>query len=479
MPSLNNRLSSVSPWASFGVCSLAMFLVMLDTTILFVAFQDIRDSFAGTSVTGLSWVLNAYTIVYGALLVPAGRLADLYGRKWLFVIAVVIFTFASALCGFAGNPTTLIGFRVLQAVGAALLTPASLALVLGAFPPQKRAIAVSLWGAVGALAAAVGPALGSFIVASLGWRWVFFINLPVGLVALALAVNRLKESRSPEAGALPDVPGILMLIFGVGCVALGVVNSSEWTWTAPATWYAIVLGLLILAGFVAWAARVKSPALDLTLFRDANFRFANIATFVFSVTFTAMFFGFFFFLTRVWGYSLPIAGLAVTPGPLMVIPVAVLAGRRAERLGHRALLVGGGIIFAVGAAWYLLMLEPTPNYLSGWLPGLLMGGIGVGLILPSLTAAAVSGLPVQRFGVGSAVNLSIRQMGSVFGVALVIALLGNASGPAAISHFHIHFAVLVIGGLLTALFSVPIDTKPILQNAPERPNEPAVTEHAV
>ena len=357
---------SPSSWPTFALCSLALFLVLLDTTILFVAFHGIRTAFAASSTAALSWILNAYTIVFGTLLVPAGRLADLYGRKRVFLIGVALFTLASALCGFAPSALALIGFRILQAIGAALLMPASLALILAAFPREKRSVAVSLWGAVGALAAAVGPSLGAYVVATLGWPWAFFINVPVGLVGLALSARRLEESRSVELGALPDVPGILLLSFGVGALALGAVKSTDWGWASLWTEGAFMIGLALLMVFVVWASRVDAPALDLTLFRDRNYRFANVATLVFSVTFTAMFFGFFFFLTRVWGYTLPIAGLAVTPGPLMVIPVAIVGGRRAARVGHRPLLVLGGIVYALGAAWIYMMAGPTPDFLR-WL----------------------------------------------------------------------------------------------------------------
>jgi EmrB/QacA subfamily drug resistance transporter len=449
-----------APRLTFALCSVAVFLVMADTTILFVAFHAIRRSFASVSNAELSWVLNAYTIAFGTLLVPAGRLADLYGRKKLFLGGVALFTVASALCGLATSALALIGFRVLQAIGAAFLMPASLALILAAFPREKRSIAVSLWGAVGALAGAVGPSLGAYLVGSFGWPWAFFINVPVGLVGLALSARRLKESKSLERGALPDIPGILMLSVGVGAIALGVVKSTDWGWIGVATDGAIVAGILVLALFVLWARRVDAPALDVSLFRDVSYRFANIATFVFSVTFTAMFFGFFFFLTRVWGYTLPVAGLAVTPGPLMVIPVAIVGGRSAARVGHRPLLVLGGIVYALGAAWIYMMAGPTPDFLRHWLPGMVLGGTGVGLLIPSLAGAAVFGLPPHRFGVGSAVNQSIRQMGAVFGVAFVVVLLGNAVGPTAMDSFRIHFLVLVAGGLATALLSVPIDTHP-------------------
>jgi EmrB/QacA subfamily drug resistance transporter len=421
------------------------------------------------STAELSWVLNAYTIVFGTLLVPAGRLADLYGRKRLFLIGVALFTLASGLCGWATSALALIGFRVLQAIAAALLVPASLALILAAFPREKRSIAVSLWGAVGALAAAVGPSLGAYVVATLGWPWAFFLNVPVGVIGLALSTSRLQESKGIEPGARPDILGILLLSFGVGALALGVVKSSDWGWASPSTESAIIAGLAALTAFVVWAGRVEAPALDLTLFRDRNYRFANVATLVFSVTFTAMFFGFFFFMTRVWGYTLPQAGLAVTPGPLMVIPVAIIAGRRAARIGHRPLLVMGGVIYALGASWIDMMAGPTPNFLRDWLPGMLMGGSGVGLLIPSLAGAAVFGLPPQRFGVGSAVNQSIRQLGAVFGVALVVVLVGNAFGPTAMESFRIHFRVLIAGGLATALLSLPIDTRPARAGADPRP----------
>src|SRR5262245_19106611 len=208
-------LMSSRPGITFGLCSLAVFLVMLDTTILFVAFHGIRAFFTTVSSAELSWILNAYTIVFGVLLVPAGRFADLYGRKKLFLGGVALFTLASGLCGLAESASVLIAFRVLQAMGAALLMPASLALILAAFPREKRSIAVSLWGAVGALAAAVGPSMGAYVVATLGWPWAFFLNLPVGLAAMALSASRLSESKSIEQGALPDIPGILMLVVGV------------------------------------------------------------------------------------------------------------------------------------------------------------------------------------------------------------------------------------------------------------------------
>ncbi len=451
--------TSVNPWQVLGVTSLAVFAASLDATVLFVAFPDIQLTFAGVSAEGLSWVLNAYTIVYAALLVPAGKVADIFGRRTLFMAGVALFTAASVLCGLAASPALLVGARVLQAVGGAILTPTSLALILATFPAEKRASAVSMWGAVGALAAAVGPSLGAVLISAGSWRWAFFINLPVGLLALYLSSRVLTKSPKQGASALPDLFGSLLLIVGVGLVALGVVQSSAWGWGDARTLGALVLGSVLLAGFGVRSSRVAAPALDVTLFSDPTYRYANLATFVFGIAFTALFFGFIFFLTRVWGYSVLQAGLAITPGPLMVIPVAVLGGRVADQRGHRALLVPGGVVFALGSSLLYLFATPTPAFWSLWLPVTLITGVGVGLLLPVLSAAAVSSLPPERFGVGSALNQAMRQLGSVLGVALVIALLAAATPGSPLLAFERIFLVLIVGGLLTSAISLGVRTR--------------------
>lgn len=446
-------------WQVLGVASLAVFAASLDATILFVAFPDIQRTFNTVSAEQLSWVLNAYTIIYAALLVPAGRVADIFGRRTLFMVGVALFTAASVLCGLAASPALLISARVLQAVGGAILTPTSLALILGAFPKEKRASAVSMWGAVGALAAAVGPSLGAALIAAGSWRWAFFINLPVGLTALYLSSRILARSPRQGAAALPDLFGSLLLIVSVGLVALGIVQSDAWGWGDARTVGALLLGVVLLVGFVVRSSRVATPALDVTLFRDPTYRYANLATFVFGIAFTALFFGFIFFLTRVWGYSILQAGLAITPGPLMVIPVAVLGGRLADKRGHRALLVPGGIIFAFGSSLLYLFATPTPAFWGLWLPVTLITGVGVGLLLPVLSAAAVASLPPERFGVGSAVNQAMRQLGSVLGVALVIALLAAATPATPLLAFGRIFLVLIAGGVLTSLISLGVRTR--------------------
>jgi EmrB/QacA subfamily drug resistance transporter len=404
--------------------------------------------------------LNAYTIVFGSLLVPAGRIADRIGRKRIFLAGLGLFTAASALCGVAPSAGTLIAARALQACGAALLLPSSLALVLHAFPPARRASAVALWGAVGALAAAIGPSLGSLIVQSASWRWAFYINVPVGIAAVLRGSRSLFESRDETARKLPDALGIALLAFSIALVALGIVQGRDWGVSDPRTAASIAGGIALFAAFLFRSRHSSSPAVDLSLFADRNYRLANLATFVFAIAFTVMFFNFVFFLTVRWHYSLLQAGLAITPGPLTVIPVAIVAGRVADRRGHRMLLVVGGIVFAIGGALLFSVLDSQPDFVHLWLPRALVTGTAVGLVLPSLSGAAVHGLPANQFAIGSAINQAIRQIGSVIGVAVVIALLGRAGPSTGLIGFVRVVQILVVGGALTSLICLRIHTAP-------------------
>lgn len=447
-----------TPWGVFLVSSIAVFLVSMDGTLLYAAFGAVRAGFPGSTAAELSWVLNAYTVVYAALLVPAGRLVDAHGRRRVFLVGLALFLAASAACGLAPTVGTLVGARVAQAVGAALLTPSSLALVLGAFPAERRAVAVSLWGAVGGLAAALGPSLGSAVVDLLGWRLAFFINLPLGGLAWWQGRHRLTEWRSSAQAAPLDGAGIGLLMPSVGAVAFGIVQIESLGWRSPVVLGAVIGGVALLGVFVARARRDEHPAVDLTLFDDTTYRFVNLATFVFGVAFALMFFGYFFFLMQVWHYSLPQAGLAVAPGPLLVVPVAMVAGRWAARIGHRPLLVAGSLLYAAGGLWLHQRTGIEPDYLGTWLPGLVLTGTAVGMVLPSLGGAAVARLAPARFGIGSAVNQAVRQIGGVMGVAATVALVGHA-GPR-LADFHTLYLTHVVLALITAVLCLRVDTRP-------------------
>ena len=447
-----------SPWTIFWIASIAVFLVSLDSTLLFAAFAAIGASFPSSSAADLSWVLNGYTVVYAAMLIPAGGLADSHGRKKVFLLGVAVFLAASAACGLAGTVNGLVAARVAQAVGAALLTPTSLSIVLDAFPHEKRAITVSLWGAVGGLAAAVGPSVGSLVVEAAGWRWAFYLNLPLGALSLWLGAVLLRETKKLERRRAVDGVGMGLLIVGVGALAWSIVQLDSPQWTSGSLWVAAA-GVLALAGFAAWARVAPAPLIDPRLFRERTYTFVNLATLAFGIAFTMMFFGFFFYLTGVWHYSLPKAGLAITPGPLLVIPFAILSGRLASRLGHRPFLVGGGLLYACGGAWFLLVPDAHPAYLAHWLPGLVMSGASIGLVLPSLSAAAVNRLPPDQYAVGSAVNQATRQIGSVMGVAVTVLVLGH--GELTHGRFVPLYVWHVLLALLTAVLCLPVSTRPV------------------
>ena len=433
-----------------GVASLAAFMVFLDTQVLFIAFDDLRSSFPAVSFATMSWTLSAYTIALAAALVPAGRLADRYGRKRVFQIGLVAFTLASALCAAANSPFLLVVFRVVQALGAAALVPASLALVLSVFPNEKVPAAVAIWGAVGALSAAVGPTIGGLLVDQWGWRSVFLVNLPVGIVALVLASRVMRESKEAVHARFPDPVGILLLAGALSLLALGIVQSNQWHWGSVRTIGTLSAGFVVLAVFVVRTLDHPHPALDLTLFGARSFRWANIATAAFTIGFTGMFFAQVLFLTQVWGYGIVKTGVAMMPGPVVVMVLAPYFGRLAGRVGQRTLLVPGGLIYAASGVYFIAAVTVEPHWTREMLPGALLAGLGVSLVIPHLTSAAVQGLPADQFGAGSAVNQAIRQFGATFGVALTVALLGAVTPDNVLGKFQDVWWMLAICGVLTS-----------------------------
>ncbi len=458
LPSEARGRAPAGAWSIFWISSIAVFLVSLDTTMLYAVFDSLRAGFRGATAADLSWVLNAYTVVYAALLIPAGGLADTHGRKKVFLFGVALFLVASAGCGLAPNIGMLIGARVLQAIGAALLTPASLSMVLAAFPHDRRAVVVASWGAVGAVAAAIGPSLGSLMADRFGWPWAFYVNLPLGAISLWRGATLLREARIPQAQRRVDLVGMALMIGGVGAITLSIVEAESPRWTALDHALVAAIGVACVALFIAWAKVAKAPLIDLGLFAHRTYRYANLATLTYGCAFAMMFFAFFFYMRGIWHYSLPRAGVAIAPGPLLVAPVAVLSGRVAARFGHRPLLVGGALVYGSSGLWYLLVPGVEPAYLTHWLPGLLLAGVGTGMTLPSLSAAAVNRLPLHEYAVGSAVNQATRQIGAVIGVALTVVLLGH--GTLVRADFTPVYATHVALAILTALLCLPVDTRP-------------------
>jgi EmrB/QacA subfamily drug resistance transporter len=399
------------------------FLAFLDTTIVNIAFPDISASFPDADRAALSWVLDGYFVVIAALLVPAGGLADRFGHKRIFLIGVAVFTVASLLCAIAPSLEALIGARVLQGAGAALIAPASLAIVLDSFPPERRAAGVGLWGAAAAAAAAVGPTLGGALVELSDWRLVFLVNLPLGVAIVWFGVRALRE-REVLDSHLPDLPGAALLALSLALLTLGIVEGNEWGWAAPATLACFVGAGVLLAAVVARSRSHPRPIVEPELFADRAFRIGNLGTLLFSAAFFSIVLGNVLFLTSIWGYDLLTAGLAVLPGPLWTTAVAGPAGRLADRFGHRAVIVPGALLTAAGIM-VLRSAGAEPDWVDVWLPGATLTGIGIGLAFPVLGAAAVRDIPVDRFATASAVNAAFRQVGAVLGTALLITIVGE------------------------------------------------------
>ena len=442
-----------NPWVVLTSTSFAVFAVFLDTTILFVAFPSISASFPSASPATMSWVLNGYTIVFAALLIPAGRLADRVGRRQTFLAAVVIFTVASMLCGLAPTAGLLIAARILQAVGAAALVPSSLAMVLQTFPREKVPVAVAIWGAFGALAGAAGPTLGALVVENFGWRWAFFINLPVGIVSLVLGWRVLPHGRESNPGRLPDALSVGLLIGGLGLAAYGIVHTDEWGWASPAFAVTEIVAVSIVAVFLVRCRRVSNPLLDLDLFQSRSFRWANAGMFAYAIGFNAMFLGNVLFLTNVWGYSIMRAGVAIAVGPIIVAVLAPLFGKLASRIGQRPLLLPGGLIWASGPLLLIATASTTPDYVGVYLPAVILTGIGVALCLPQLSSASVKDLPADLFGSGSAVNQAMRNLAATLGVAAVVAITATLTPGTAMQSFHRVWWLIVASGVTVTLLS--------------------------
>jgi EmrB/QacA subfamily drug resistance transporter len=409
------------------VASFGAFLAFLDATIVNVAFPNIRESFPDSSISTLSWILNAYSIVFAAFLVVSGRLADLLGRRRVFTNGILLFTIASVLCAVAPSVELLIAFRLLQALGAALLVPASLALVVDAFPPERRAHAIGLWGASAALAAGLGPPIGGALVEWQDWRWAFLINLPFGLAALWAGRRMLVESRAPGRRRLPDLLGATASAAMLAALTLGIIKGGDWGWTSPAVITCFVVAAALLAVFVISSRRHRSPLLDPALLRVRPFVVGNVATIVAGIGFYAYLLTNILWLQYVWGYSVLMSGLAVVPGALVAAILAARLGPLAQKRGYRAVIIPGALIWALAYVWYLTRVEVTPDFWGAWLPGQVLSGIGVGATLPVLGSAALAAVPGGRFATASAVNSSARQIGAVLGIAFLVVIIGTPS----------------------------------------------------
>ncbi|HUY59653.1 MAG TPA: DHA2 family efflux MFS transporter permease subunit [Solirubrobacteraceae bacterium] len=435
------------------VCA-SVVLASLDLFIVNVAMPSMARDLHQPNLSTLSWVLNAYAIVYASLLVLLGRLSEARARQNGFLLGALIFTAASAACGAATSLGMLIAFRVVQATGAALLTPASLSLVLATTAPEKRHGAVRAWTAVGGAAAALGPVVGGLLVAA-SWRWVFYVNVPIGLLAVTIGWLRLPNVPGHPVKA-PDALGATLLTAGVALLSLGLVEGNNWGWGSARVIAALVIAVVLLTFFLAHLLRHHNPLFDPKLFRIRAFSGASAVALIFSTAFGAMLLSIVLWMQNVWGWSALHTGLAFAPGPLMVPLFGFLVtGRLIARFGPGRVIAAGATIYAAGVGWWALRAGLHPNYLGQVLPGTICTGIGVGLTLPTFMATGTSALPPEAFATGSGVVNMLRQVGLAVGVSVFVAVVGTpAAGHASLTAFQHGWEVIAAIGLAAALVGI-------------------------
>ncbi|HEY5111393.1 MAG TPA: DHA2 family efflux MFS transporter permease subunit [Acidimicrobiales bacterium] len=435
--------------AVFIVTALGAFMASLDLSIVNVAFPALERAFPHDTRASLSWVLTGYAIIFGALLVVAGRTADRLGSRRVFFFGLAVFSFGSLLCAVAPSVPTLIIGRVVQGFGAASLLPASLSLLLASYSKEKRSQVVALWGGIGALAVATGPSLGAALITAFSWRAAFYVNLPVGLVAWLVGRGVLAKTPGTGSTSSPDFPGVALLSGALATLVLSISEGPTWGWSSARVVAGFVVSVILTTSFLYRSAHHNEPVLDLQLFKARTFSVANSAMLLYAMGFFAMLLGNILFLTSVWHFSILDAGLAVTPGPLIVATISGPAGKLAAKYGFRRVLMVGFSVFTLGLLWYVVRVGVTPDYPAIWLPGTLIVGAGIGLTFPVLSAAAVSSLEPARYAVGSAVNQTARQVGGAIGVALLVVILGTpASATEALRNFqHLWWFVATMAAL--------------------------------
>jgi EmrB/QacA subfamily drug resistance transporter len=420
-------------------------LATLDLFVVNVALPKVAQDFGSSGLGDLSWVLNAYTIVYAALLVVFGRLADRFAREYGFLLGVAVFTVASAACAAANSTLMLVVFRIIQAAGAALMTPTSLSMVLATSSENTRERNVRVWTAIGGLMAALGPVVGGLLVA-ISWRWVFVINIPFGIAVLVVGWMRLPHVRG-ERIPYPDTLGAALVTAGVALLTLGLVKGDVWGWGSTQTVGVLVGSIAVIGSFVLHCLRARNPLLERDLFRRRSFTGASVVATLYSVAFGALLLSLVLWFQNVWHWSALHTGLAIAPGPFLVLPTALLLTERLiRRFGSGVVIAIGASLFATGALWFALVAGLKPDYFADIFPGNVLVGVGVGLTLPTIVASATSELPPENFATGSAVVNMLRQVGLAIGVAILIAVLGTHSGAhATLEAFY--RAWLVIGAL--------------------------------
>ncbi|HEY6068114.1 MAG TPA: MFS transporter [Gaiellaceae bacterium] len=465
-------------WWTLVAVAIGLFMIMLDNTVVNVALPSIRSDL-GIGISELEWVVNAYALTFGVLLLSGGKLADLLGRRRIFIVGLVVFTVSSLACGLAGDANVLIAARTVQGIGAALMNPATLSIITATFPPRQRGTAIGIWAGVSALALAFGPIVGGVLTQKLNWSWIFFINIPIGVAGVLAARVFIDESKDSSAEQRLDSPGLLASAIGLFALTFGLIETNHHAWTSALVLSMFGVAVISLAAFVLLELHQRIPMLDLSLFRNRTFAGANAAMLLVGLAMFGIFFFNSLFVQNILGFSAIQAGATFLPMTVMIILVAPLAGRVSDRFGARWLMGIGMVLLSVSLILFGTLTATSTFW--GLLPGLLVGGFGLAITMAPTTSAAMGSVPVDKAGVGSAVINSMRQVGGSIGIAVMGALVATQlttrpSDPRYALQFidGYHLAVhtgaaLVLVGAVVAVLTVRGVRHPELRAGTEQP----------
>jgi EmrB/QacA subfamily drug resistance transporter len=457
---------------TFLVTSLALFMTSLDNLVVTTALPVIHRDLNAT-LQQLEWMVNAYTLTFAVLLLTGAALGDRFGRKRLFVIGITIFTAGSAMAALAPTGDALVVARAIQGLGAAIVTPLTLTLLSAAVPSERRGLALGLWGGIAGLAIAVGPLVGGAIVDGLDWHWIFWLNVPIGIAVIPLALVSLRESHGPDAAL--DIPGLALVSGGLLALVWALIHGNADGWGSPQIVAAFVIAAVLLPLFLVRQARAASPMLPLRFFRSRRFAAANAVSFLMSFGVFGSIFLLAQFFQLVQGYTPFEAGLRTLPWTGMPIIVAPIAGILSDRIGGRPLLVAGMALMAGGLAWLAAISTVTVDYVV-MIPGLMIAGVGMSMFFAPTANLVLSAVRPEEEGLASGANNTIREVGGVFGVA-ILASVFSANGGYQSSAAFVHGlvpavwlgAAVVAAGAAVAL-AIPGRRHPVISlELPARP----------
>jgi EmrB/QacA subfamily drug resistance transporter len=409
-------------WWTLGAMCFALFMIMLDNTVVNVALPSIQKDLH-SSISGLEWTVNAYTLSFAVLLVTGGRLGDIFGRRRMFLFGVVAFGLSSAFIGFSQSDAWLVAGRAAQGVGAAFMMPATLSIISNAFPPQERGKAIGTWAGVSAMALAIGPVVGGFLVENVSWQSIFFLNVPVAIAAVFVTVAATRESRDESSTHQVDIPGVLAVSVGLGALVLALVEGNSWGWGSPAILALFAMSAIATAAFVYAETHSPEPMVDFRFFRSKSYLGANLVAFIVSFAMLAMFFFLALYMQNINGYSPLEAGVRFLPSTAVIILVGPIAGRLTDRVGPKPLMTLGLLIVA-GSLFWQGHLTPDTSY--GFLVGaFVLMGLGMGLVMSPMSTAAMNAVEPAKAGVASGILSMSRMVGGTFGVAAMGALVSG------------------------------------------------------